>query len=182
MFQVGMSRPLGVVVLFLVTMCGCAVQQQPQVPMDAPAHAQTCIHTQLQKWLDLQHVVSTMSTAKLEQQLISLGEPRGRWQLFYFGLLNQQLDAFASWTKARDTFRQLATDAGLDKEQRDLAAIFLRYNQTRINWYLQHSQLLKDHESLNAKLIVSQEENKLLEQKIKAITDLETSISTRREE
>ena len=49
-----------------------------------------------------------------------------------------------------------------------LAAILERYNQSRINWYEQHKAL--------------EEQNLLLQQKIEAITELETTISTRKEQ
>jgi hypothetical protein len=176
-----MSSPLLVIAaLVLVTLAGCATQ--PQTTIETPADALTCTCTQLQNWLELQRKVLAMSNEKVEQQLTSLGEPKGPRQLFYFGLLHQQLDTFAGWPKARDVFRQLAEDARLAKEQRGLAAILERYNQSRINWYLQHRQLLENNETLKSKLRTSREENDLLEQKIKAITDLETSISTRKEQ
>jgi hypothetical protein len=75
----------------------------------------------------------------------------------------------------------LAADSRLVKEQRDLVTILQRYNQTRINWYQQHRELLADHETTAAKLEASLEENRLLQQKIQALTDVETSISTRKE-
>ena len=45
-----------------------------------------------------------MSIEEVDQQLTELGKPKGTQQLFYFGLLNQQLDAFTKWTQARDVF------------------------------------------------------------------------------
>lgn len=180
MFQASMSSPLVIAALVLVTLAGCATQ--PQTTIETVADATTCTCTRLQNWLELQRKVSAMSNEKVEQQLTSLGEPKGHRQQFYFGLLNQQLDSFTAWPRARDVFRQLAEDTGLAKEQRGLAAILERYNQSRINWYLQHRQLLENNETLKSKLRASLEENKLLEQKIQAITDLETSISTRKEQ
>ena len=177
MFQVGMSRPLTIAAVFLVTLAGCATPSQPTLETTA----KVATSTQLQNWLELQREVSAMSIEEVDQRLAELGEPKGTQQLFYFGLLNQQLDAFTKWTQARDVFRQLDEDTGLDEEQRSLAAILERYNQSRINWYLQRRQLLENNETLQAELGASREENKLLEQKIKAITDLETSISTRLE-
>lgn len=178
MFQVNMSRPLIIAALFLVTLAGCVAQ--PQTPTERPTDELTCTCVQLQNMLDQQDTVSTMSAGEITEQLASLGQPKGAQQLFYFGLLNQQLDAFAAWTRARDAFRELAADTGLAREQRDLAAILERYNQSRINWYQQHRQVLANYETLQAELGASQEENKLLQHKIKAITDLETSISTRK--
>ena len=177
MFQVGMSRPLTIAAVFLVTLAGCATPSQPALKTTA----KVATNSQIQNWLELQREVSAMSIEEVDQRLAELGEPKGPQQLFYFGLLNQQLDAFTKWTQARDIFRQLDEDTSLDEEQRSLAAILERYNQSRINWYLQRSQLLKNNATLQAELGASREENTLLEQKLKAITDLETSISTRME-
>ena len=176
MLQVNMSSLLVIAALVLVTLAGCATLPQPTIA--TPAGAATCSH--LQNWLELQREVSSMSNEKVEQQLANLGKPKGHQQLFYFGLLNQQLDTFTKWTPARDVFRQLAEDAGLAKEQRSLAAILERYNQSRINWYLQRRELLENNETLTTKLRASLEDNELLERKIQAVTDLETSISTRK--
>lgn len=178
MFQVSVSRPLAIAAIVLAVLAGCTAQ--PPTIIETTADACTC--TQLQNWLELQRKVSTMNTDKVERQLTILGEPKGHRQLFYFGLLNQQLDVFTKWTPARDVFRQLAEDDRLAREQRSLAAILERYNQSRINWYLKHRQLLENNQTLRAKLRASLEESELLEQKIQAITDLETSISTRKEQ
>jgi hypothetical protein len=88
--------------------------------------------------------------------------------LFHYGLLKQQTDVFPHWAEARDIFRQLGADDGLAWEQRRLATILERYNQSRINWYEQYKTL--------------EDENLLLEKKIEAITELETTISTRKEQ
>lgn len=173
-----MSSSLIIAALVLAALAGCATQSQPTI--ETPADTPTC--TQLQNWLELQREVSAMSIEKVDEQLTTLGEPKGPQQQFYFGLLNQQLDTFTKWTQARDVFRQLTDDAGIAKEQRNLAAVLERYNQSRINWYLQRRQLVKNNETLNAKLSASIEGNALLERKIQAITDLETSISTRKEQ
>jgi hypothetical protein len=180
MFQINMPRLLVITTVALVVLSGCI--SQPQTPIEPPVAAQVCNCTQLQGWLKLERKVSAMSNEKVEKKLTQLGEPKGQRQLFYFGLLNQQFDVYENWAQARDAFRQLAEDDDLAKEQRNLAAILERYNQTRINWYLQHSHLLEKHETFKTKLRASREENELLEQKIQAITDLETSISTRKEQ
>jgi hypothetical protein len=174
-----MSRPLIIASILLVVLSGCATQ--PEIAVEVPLAPQTCTCDQLQKWLELQDQVSNMSSEEVKQRLVRLDEPKGSWQQFYFGLLQQQLDEFVSWTQARDTFRGLAADSGLVKEQRNLVTILQRYNQTRINWYMQHRKLLADNKTTEAKLDASLEENQLLIQKIQAITEVETSISTRKE-
>jgi hypothetical protein len=178
MLQVNMSSPLVIAALVLVTLAGCAPLPQPTIA--TPADDTTCSH--LQNWLDLEREVSSMSSEKVEQQLADMGKPKGHQQLFYFGLLNQQLDVFSNWTPARDVFRQLAEDALLAKEQRNLASILERYNQSRINWYQQRRKLRENNAALKTKLRASLESNELLERKIQAVTDLETSISTRKEQ
>lgn len=176
-----MSRPLIIAGILLLALSGCVAQPEIAVEIPPAPDPQTCTCEHLQKWLELQDQVSNMSAEKVKLQLAGLDEPKGSWQQFYFGLLKQQLDEFVSWTQARDTFRELAADSGLVKEQRDLVTILQRYNQTRINWYMQHRKLLADHETTAAKLDASLEENRLLQQKIQAITDVETSISTLKE-
>lgn len=174
-----MSLPVVIAALSLIILAGCTLQ--PQSPLETSVEVNTCSCSQLQKWLDLERKVSRMSTERVERELTLLGKPEGWRQQFYFGLLHQQLDVFASWTQARDAFRGLSEDVGLSRERRDLAAILQRYNQTRINWSLKYRQLLEDNGTVKDKLRASQEENELLENKLQAITDLETSISTRKE-
>jgi len=175
-----MPRSVVIGTLLLLVLAGCTTQ--PPKVIDVADYAPTCNCTQLESWLELQRKVSAMSIEKVEKRLAKLSEPKGNRQLFYAGLLNQQLDVFENWAQARDIFRQLAANGELTKEQRNLAAILGRYNQSRINWYLQHRQALEEIHGLKAKLLVSQEENELLEAKIQAVTDVETSISTRKEQ
>ena len=85
-------------------------------------------------------------------------------------------------TLARDAFREVNLMVGLTGGQRQLAEIFERYNQTRINWYQQYSQAEENQVALQEQLQEAQQQNNLLEQKIQALTDLETSISTRKEQ
>ena len=156
-----MPRSVVFAALALVALAGCAATQSPttiDIADDVPA----CTCTQLQNWLELQRKVSAMSIERVEQRLALLGETNGTRQLFYVGLLNQQLDVFENWAQARDIFRQLAAKGELTWEQRNLAAILERYNQSRINWYLQYRQALEDNQGLKAKLLVSQEEIELL--------------------
>lgn len=175
-----MSRSIVIAAVALLALGGCTLQ--PEVPLEAPVDELTCECTRLQAWLDLQRKVSAMSVEKVNNRLTRLGEPETPRQLFYFGLLQQQLDSFNAWTEARDTFSQLVQDESLPRQNRDLVAILQRYNQTRINWYLQHRQLLEEQETLKAQMRVSREENELLEQRIQALTEVETSISTRKEQ
>ena len=83
---------------------------------------------------------------------------------------------------ARDIFRQLNQDEALTTSQRRLAGLLERFNQSRINWFHSRDELRLEYEGLQARLTELQDRNTLLEQKIQAITDLEATISTRKEE
>jgi len=126
--------------------------------------------------------VSTMSPDQLETALEGMATPDSTGQLFYYGLLRQQTDAYDSWVAARDIFRELRQNDTLSSAQRQLAGLLERYNQSRINWFHRREELRQQNDSLQAQLNQLQEQNTLLEQKIQAITDLESTISTRKEE
>ena len=113
-----------------------------------------------------------MTIEEVAQRLAAPDEPESTNTKFYMALLNQQLDVFTKWAQARDAFRTLAGDESLSWEQRRLAEILERYNQSRINWYEQYNHLETQ----------LKRENTVLEQKIEAITELETTISTRKEQ
>lgn len=138
-------------------------------------------YTALRDWLDTEQNVAAMDTAELTAELVKIDRPEGAQELFYFGLLNLQLKNLSSWTQARDAFLELSEAPELTREQRQLATILARYNQTRINWYLEYRKARDTIATMQSQLEATQQENSLLEQKIQAITELETSISTRKE-
>ena len=182
MFQVGMSRTLAVILIALAALTGC-VSAPPAPRSVAPEpNPEVVDYRALRDWLDLQQAVAAMSPEDAVSELVRLGKPREPQQWFYFGLLNQQLKTYASWTQARDAFREVNQMVGLTGGQRQLAEIFERYNQTRINWHQEYSQAEEDQVALQEQLQEAQQQNPLLEQKIQALTDLETSISTRKEQ
>jgi len=148
----------------------------PAEPTVKPAQARP-----VQRWLRWQDAVATMSTEQLSSALEGTAEPGNANQRFYYALLRQQSDAYEAWVRARDLFRELAENEELSNSQRQLAAMLERYNQSRINWYQSRDELRVQYEQTEAKLDEVKEQNALLEQKIKAITDLEATISTRKE-
>lgn len=170
MFQVSLSKPLIVVAVALTILSGCATPNSTPAPPPGTTVRVTsgCACEPIEAWLKLQEDVSIMTVEEVSDRLTDAERPDGGEPLFYFALLNQQLDVFTKWAEARDAFRELAGEESLTWEQRRLAAILERYNQSRINWYEQYKQL--------------EDENALLEQKIEAITELETTISTRKEQ
>ncbi|MEM6583166.1 MAG: hypothetical protein AAF699_17950 [Pseudomonadota bacterium] len=136
----------------------------------------------VQRWLRWQETVATMSDAQLITALETSAEPRNDNQSFYYGLLRQQTDSYQDWVKARDIFRTLAEKDQLSVGQRRLAELLERYNQSRINWYQSRRELRLEYESLEGQLVQLQAENRLLENKIEAITELEATIRTRKED
>ena len=123
-----------------------------------------------------------MSIEEISAELADLHKPGNAGDLFYHGLLNQQLHTNTAWVQARDAFRALQEDEELTVEQQQLAGILEVYNQNRINWYQRQSDLLVDNTRLQQQLREAEQDKLLLEQKIQALTQLEADISTRREE
>lgn len=163
---------------------GCVTQAPGPAPV-APAATVRVAEGEpaVIEWIDLQQEVLTMQDSAIEEELEQIGEaPTTGEELYYFGLLNQQMKDYDRWITARDAFRQVSKDPELDLEQRQLAGIFERYNQTRINWYSKQSELLEQYRELELELDALDDEKALLQQKIQALTDLEAVISTRKEQ
>jgi hypothetical protein len=173
-----MCRPLVSAVLGLVILCGCVVSP----PVIEQATTEVIFYSSVQHWLKLQHEVAAMSIEEISAELADLDNQVNAGDLFYQGLLNQQLQTNTAWVQARDAFRALQGDSELTVEQRQLAGILEAYNQNRINWYQRQSDLLVDNTRLQQQLREAEQDKLLLEQKIQALTKLEADISTRREE
>ena len=174
-----MCRPLVSAVLGLVILSGCVVSP-PVVEQAAPAEA--VFYSSVQHWLKLQHEVAAMRIEEISVELADLDKQGAAGDLFYYGLLNQQLQTNTAWVQARDAFRALRENDELTVEQQQLAGILEVYNQNRINWYQRQSDLLVDNSRLQQQLQEAEQDKLLLEQKIQALTELEADISTRREE
>jgi hypothetical protein len=166
--------------LALAVLAGCATSLPTQVATTPSPEIVT--YSSVQQWLSLQQEVADMSTEEVVAKLIRVNKPEGAGQLFYYALLNQQLQTFGAWSQARDTFRQLHQDEELTIEQRQLVGILQEYNQNRINWYQRQRELLIRHAELKQQLSEAEQDKLLLEQKIQALTDLEAVISTRKEQ
>ena len=169
-----------VLTIILPLLAGCVAAPPPTVV--APASPQTIPYSGVQQWLNLRQDVSVMSTEEVVEKLVRVNSPEGEGQMFYYGLLNQQLQTHGAWVNARDTFRELQQNEDLSTEQRQLANLLQEYNQNRINWYQRQSELLVQNADLKKQLHEAEEEKILLEQKIQALTDLEADISTRKEQ
>ena len=175
-----MSRPLSALLFAVAVLAGCNTSP-PQQVVAKPAPELVSYYA-LQQWLKQQQQVTAMHSEEVVAELVKLQKPQGADQLFYFGLLNQQLQTYASWTQARDAFRTLQEEKELTAEQRQLASILQQYNQNRINWYQRQAELLTQHQELREELVQAEQDKLLLEQKIQALTDLEAVISTRKEQ
>lgn len=125
---------------------------------------------------------SAMDPATVVAELVKLGRPATAEQRFYYGLLNQQLDTPANWRQARNAFRKTRQDEALAAELRSLAAVLERYNRYRLEQNKARKSLLKDQQQLQSTLETKASENTELQEKIQAITELETDMSTRIEQ
>ena len=175
-----MSRSLASLLLGLAILAGCVVSPPVQVVENSTADVVT--YSSVQQWLNLREEVAGLSEEEVVEKLVRVNKPEGIGQLFYYGLLNQQLQTHGAWAQARDTFRQLQQDEELTLEQRQLAGILQEYNQNRLNWYQRQRELLVQNAELQKQLTAAEQDKLLLEQKIQALTDLEAAISTRKEE
>ena len=178
-----MSRALLLIAFALVSLVGCVSTSPPQPsPEVQTPNPEIADYHALRDWLDLQQAVSVMSEEQVVDELVEVGEPEEPQAWFYVALLNQQLNTYDSWVLARDALQVLIESEGLTGGQRQLADIFMRYNQKRINWYLAYQDASEEHAAVEQQLQEAREQNTVLEQKIQAITDLETTISTRKEQ
>jgi hypothetical protein len=166
-----MSRSLAALFVFLA-LASCSLVQPTQVVEEATPEIVS--HAPVQRWLGLHQRVAGMSDEELSVKLATLDKPNNANQLFYFALLHNQGHTYGGWTQARDSFRQLLEEKSLTEAQRQLASIFQMFNQSRINGYQREDKLQLD-------LLESEQNKLLLEQKIQAITDVETVMSTRGE-
>jgi hypothetical protein len=180
MLSPDMPRPLVALLLSLSLLAGCAAPQSQ--PPAGDHHAAVDRHAGLSKWLDLQQDVAEMDAAEIKTRLTRVDKSTDLDQLYYYGVLNQQLKDYGAWTVARDAFQKLQENRALPKEQRQLAGILRQYNQNRINSYTRQRALLDERAQLQLDLDRAEDEKRQLAQKIQALTELEAAISTRREE
>jgi len=180
MFSPDLPRPLIALLLSLACLAGCTAPQPQPSAGDRPA--EVAKYTDLNKWLDLQQEVANLDTAEVNSRLASFVKSTDNNQLYYYGVLNQQLKKYGAWTVARDIFQKLQENQALSKEQRQLAGVLQQYNQSRINWYSRHRALLDERAQLQLQLDRAEDEKRQLAQKIQALTEVEAAISNRREE
>lgn len=141
------------------------------------------------KWLAISKEVDAMTPEQAVIALNKLSAPVRHDDLFYYGVLNQKLGRIDGWIQARDAFRKLENDPVVKPTIRELARILEAHNQSLINWHQRHQNLQKelaesvlDRESLKHKRVLMKQKNKVLEQKIEALTELEAVISDRKKQ
>ena len=127
-------------------------------------------------WLRIADLYMELTPTLAQQRLDKIGsEEKTSLQWFRYALLNQQLNERAGWIRSRDAYRHLLATESLGQELRGLTKLLLRYNQSMINWDARYSKVqiqLKESEAMQ----------QVLEEKIQAITNLEQSISSRKEQ
>ena len=171
-----------VLLSMLLVACASPAPVVEFVEVDTPTPPKAAKPPPVQKWLRWQETVSTMSASQLTTVLEGMAQPGNANQLFYYGLLNQQSELYDGWVMARDIFRELQQNDSLTPAQKRLAGLLEKYNQSLINGFTKHNELQHKYDDLSQELVGLSEQNKLLEQKIQVITDVESTISTRNEE
>jgi TolA-binding protein len=181
MLQIDMSKKLVLLVMLLAMLPACAAQPDA-VPAEAAPCPDASNYSELQEWLAMENRTSRLDTEQVVSELIRLGRPEGSTEVYLFGLLNQQLGTPSNWRQARNAFRQVKQDEQLTAEQRRIAAILEGYNISRLDSDKYRRDLVRDQKRLESELRAREQEIELLQQKIQAITDLEASMSTRKEQ
>lgn len=177
MFSTDMPYSLVLATLLLSLLAGCTTpQSSPSTLATAPSVDPVV------DWLAAQEDLAQLSTAESRVLLSELENPRTDTDLYYYALLKQQAGTLDGWTQARTSYATLLKSTTLRPGQRHLVGILQAMNQSRINHYFKTQALIEEKQQLQQVLETAQEEKLLLEQKIQALTDLETVISTRREE
>jgi len=127
-------------------------------------------------WLRIADLYMELTPTQAQQRLDELGdEEKTTLQWYRYALLNQQLNDRAGWIRARDAFRYVLATESLSQELYGLTKLLLKYNQNMINWDARYSKVkieLKESEAMQ----------QVLEEKIQAITNLEQSMSSRKEQ
>ena len=127
-------------------------------------------------WLRIADSYMDLTPSQAQQRLDKVGdEEKTDLQWFRYGLLNQQLGEREGWIRARDAFRHVLAAQELGEDVQGMVKLLLRYNQNMINWEARYNRVtiqLKESEGMQ----------KVLEEKIQAITHLEQNISSRKEQ
>lgn len=127
-------------------------------------------------WLRIADLYMQLTPAQAQQRLDKVGdEEKTSLQWFRYGLLNQQLAERAGWIRARDAFRHVLASQDLGQDVKGLVKLLLRHNQSMINWEARYSKV-------SLQLQESEGMQRVLEEKIQAITNLEQNISSRKEQ
>lgn len=127
-------------------------------------------------WLRIADLYMELTPHQARQRLDKISDKeKTSLQWFRYGLLNQQLAERAGWIRARDAFRHVLASQNLGQDVKGLVKLLLRHNQSMINWEARYSK---------ATLQLQESENmqRVLEEKIQAITNLEQNMSSRKEQ
>jgi len=174
-----MSRTLTISLILLASLSACSPYPRPIAGNTSSSGAE---FSSVEQWLELQRDVADMNTEQIVARLVRVNRPEGVGQLYYYGLLNHHLNTYGAWTQARDTFRRVQEFEELTEAQRQLVILLEAFNQSRINDYLRQQELLKQNQAMRQEASAAAETNAELQQKLQALTELETDISTRKEQ
>lgn len=175
-----MPRALASILIGAVMLTGCVAQ--PPIDTSRQDVTSTIRSPSVEEWLDQLGAVEAMKPAEVQDALEVVDKTASESELFYYGALNQRLQSYGAWTNARDAFQSLEENKSLPNPQRQLARLLRQYNQSRINSHSRYSRLLEEQTELQEGLTQAQNEKRGLEEKIQALTKLETAISTRQED
>lgn len=169
--------------LLLAILTGC----QPLIQAERLTEAQA--PTRLEPWL--QQLATTMSfdQEQSEQAFKQFKKPIDQpFELYRYGLVNQQLGDRLGWIRARDSFRRLG-QMSISPQVLPLVQLLERHNQDMINGDARQARVLEAVSqqqeqivSLTNELRVKQDALANLQQQLKALKAVEEAISHKRAE
>ncbi|MBN7798680.1 hypothetical protein [Parahaliea mediterranea] len=170
-----MRSRLGLAALALLAGCQMLPEEPPL--REVPRTARPCVTapaTALERWMGEMTSVDKLSQEQAREQLsLMRGAGDSAFERYRYALLNQRIGDGAGWIRARDTLRGLREEGLAEPGLMQLVALLQRFSQAMINADARQQQLAEE-------LLSSQQEREALADKIEALTNIEQTISERK--
>ncbi len=177
--------------IMLALLAGCKALRETPIPiqMPLPEVISPVQFRDLPGWLLEVDRLMKLNEEQLQRELQSFADksPDQPKQLFRYAILNQQLKDRLGWIRARDSLRKLSTSDKLSDDLVLLVQLLQFHNQSMINADARKSRLvsaleegLQHQQVITEELETSRRQTEQLTEKIKALTNLEKSMSIRR--
>ncbi len=170
------------IVLCMMVLAGCQTQQQRLQTEEAQRLQEA------ERWITEMATVMAFDQEQAEAAFRTFEKPLEQpFELYRYGLVNQQLADRLGWIRARDSFRSLSFYP-LSSELQTLVTFLQKHNQRMINADERNSRLIQaisqndaEQKRLTEELADSQQALDKLQQQLEALKAVETAISHKRD-